>query len=101
MTEIKVMSDQEHTIEIDQEYIEESDLSPHVKVVEHIKREYSDAFNKFVDIIKPSSNDRGRCSECRFYLEKHNDCLIYSGFIAVDKMKSNARDRNCESYKPY
>ncbi len=54
MTEIKAMSEGEHIIEVEKEFLESADLSPHVTIINHeppvvsVVRDvdYNDGLNK-------------------------------------------------------
>ncbi len=52
MTEIKAMSDQEHIIEVEDDFLELADISPHATIINHeppvisVNRDYTDGFNK-------------------------------------------------------
>ncbi len=52
MTEIKSMSEQEHLIEVEDDFLESSDISPHATIINHeppvvaVKRDYTDGLNK-------------------------------------------------------
>ncbi len=50
MTEIKSMSEQEHIIEVEEEFLESADISPHATIINHeppvvsVRRKYTDSF---------------------------------------------------------
>ncbi len=54
MSEIKAMSEGEHIIEVEDEFLESADISPHATIINHeppvvsVNRDYTDGLNKVI-----------------------------------------------------